>query len=136
MLPYGHYASVYVLLVECLSVTIYRLPECSCLATHRVSVMFCPSQEVLGYYEILRAEFPNAQLKASRLDDFFDAAQALSDRLPVVTSEFGDTWIQGVASDPRKCAEYRAVSRVMRRCLAAGMETILFSLLKSQRKGV
>jgi len=81
-------------------------------------------QEVLGYYEILRAEFPNAQLKASRLDDFFDAAQAIRAKLPVVMSEFGDTWIQGVASDPRKCAEYRAVSRVMRDCLTAGMKTL------------
>jgi len=79
-------------------------------------------QEVLGYYEILRAEFPNARLQASRLDDFFDAAQVLHSKLPVVTSELGDTWIQGVASDPRKCAEYRAVSRVMRDCLAAGMK--------------
>lgn len=79
-------------------------------------------QEVLGYYEIVRAEFPNAWLQASRLDDFFDAAQAVRSKLPVVMSEIGDTWIQGVASDPRKCAEYRAVSRVMRDCLAAGMK--------------
>jgi len=41
-----------------------------------------------------------------------------------LTSEIGDTWILGVASDPRKCAEYRAVSRVMRDCLAAGMKTL------------
>jgi len=72
----------------------------------------------------LRAEFPNAQLKASRFDDFFDVAQAVRAKLQVVTSELGDTWIQGVASDPRKCAEYRAVSRVMRNCLAAGIETL------------
>jgi len=39
-----------------------------------------------------------------------------------VTSEIGDTWIQGIASDPLKCAEYRAVSRVMRDCLAVGKE--------------
>jgi len=81
-------------------------------------------QEVLGYYEILRAEFPNARLSASSLDNFFDVVQSVRDRLPVVTSEFGDTWIQGVASDPHKCAEYRAVSRVMRDCLAAGVCTL------------
>jgi len=91
-----------------------------------VFVLYSVWQEVLGYYEILRAEFPNAHLKASRLDDFFDAAQVVRDKLQVVTSEFGDTWIQGVASDPRKCAEYRAVSRVMRDCLAAGRETLHF----------
>jgi len=81
----------------------------------------CLSQEVLSYYEILRAEFPNAQLKASLLGDFFDAARAVS--ADIVTSELADVWIQGVASDPRKCAEYRAVARVMRDCLATGMQT-------------
>jgi len=58
-------------------------------------------QEILGYYEILRAEFPNARLQASRLDDYFDAAQVIRSRLPVVTSEIGDTWIQGVQSYAR-----------------------------------
>jgi len=105
---------------------------CSACCTGYLSVLCSVCQEVLGYYEILRAEFPNAQLKASRLDDFFDVAQSVSAKLPVVTSEIGDTWIQGVASDPRKCAEYRAVSRVVRHCLAAGTKTVVFSLSKSK----
>src|SRR6218665_1374636 len=79
------------------------------------------AQEVLTTYEILRAEFPNAQLKASNLETFFEAALPIQDQLPILTNEISDTWIQGVSSDPRKCAEYRAVSRVMRQCLAAGM---------------
>ena len=78
-------------------------------------------QEILGYYEILRVQFPNAELQASRLEDFFEAALSIKDALPVLTNEIGDTWIQGVASDPRKCAEYRAVSRVMRNCLLSGL---------------
>jgi len=48
------------------------------------------------------------------------AAESIRDQLPVVTSEIGDEWIQGVASDPRKCAEFRAVSRVLRVCLDSG----------------
>ena len=79
------------------------------------------TQEVLTTYEILRAEFPNAQLKASNLETFFEAALAIQDQLPTLTNEISDTWIQGVSSDPRKCAEYRAVSRVMRQCIAAGV---------------
>ena len=77
-------------------------------------------QEVLNAYEILRAEFPNAELHAGNLEDFFVAANAVKDKLPIFTNEIGDTWIQGVASDPRKCAEYRAVSRVMKDCVASG----------------
>jgi hypothetical protein len=40
--------------------------------------------------------------------------------LPVVTQEISDTWIQGIASDPRKSAEYRAVSRVLSNCVFSG----------------
>jgi len=76
--------------------------------------------EVLSTYEILRAEFSNAQLKASNLETFFEAALSIQDQLPTLTNEISDTWIQGVSSDPRKCAEYRAVSRIMRQCIAAG----------------
>lgn len=38
-------------------------------------------------------------------------------KLPVITKEFGDTWIQGSASDPRKVAEMRAVFRARTKCL-------------------
>ena len=84
-----------------------------------IFIVIC-CQEVLSYYEILRAEFPNAELKASRLEEFFEAAEVIRDKLPVFTNEVGDTWIEGVASDPRKCAEYRAVSRVMKTCFSTG----------------
>jgi hypothetical protein len=75
---------------------------------------------VLRNYEVLRSQFPNAVLKASRLEEFFEAAESIRSQLPVITNEIGDTWIEGVASDPRRCAEYRAVSRVMRDCFQDG----------------
>jgi hypothetical protein len=78
-------------------------------------------QEVLRDYEILRGEFPNAILKASRLEEYFEAAESIRDQLPIITNEIADTWIPGVASDPRRCAEYRAISRVLRECFKAGM---------------
>ena len=77
-------------------------------------------QEVLFYYEFFRKEFPGAQLTASTYDDFFEAVTPITDQLPVVNREIGDTWIYGIASDPRKLAEYRAVSRVMKQCVASG----------------
>ncbi len=40
--------------------------------------------------------------------------------LPVVTSEIGDTWIHGVASDPRKHARTRIVQRLRRECIDSG----------------
>lgn len=38
-------------------------------------------------------------------------------KLPAISKEFGDTWIQGSASDPRKVAEMRAVFRARTKCL-------------------
>ena len=75
---------------------------------------------MLSYYEILRKEFPGADIRASTLEDFILAVHPIQDRLPLVNNEIGDTWIMGVASDPRKSAEYRAMSRVIGQCVDIG----------------
>ena len=77
-------------------------------------------QEVLRYYEILRKQFPGATFAASTFDEYFAALLPIKSKLPVVTGEISDTWIQGIASDPRKMAEYRAVSRVLSNCTGMG----------------
>ncbi|XP_074654954.1 uncharacterized protein LOC141908702 isoform X1 [Tubulanus polymorphus] len=77
--------------------------------------------DVLHYYEILRAEFRQAKLVASTFDNFFEALLPFKSKLPVATQEIGDTWIQGIASDPKKLAEYRAVMRVLDNCINTGM---------------
>ena len=81
---------------------------------------FLPFQEVLSYYEILRVEFPGAKLIASTLEDFFSTVEPIASHLPVIEKEIGDTWIQGIATDPRKEAEYRGVSRCLKACLKDG----------------
>ena len=58
---------------------------------------------------------------ASSFDKYIEALSPIKDKLPVIDSEIGDTWIQGIASDPRKMAEYRAVSRAMKACMTSGM---------------
>jgi hypothetical protein len=37
--------------------------------------------------------YPNAQLKASSLDAFVAAVEPYTSQLPVITAEFGDSWI-------------------------------------------
>ena len=81
-------------------------------------------QEILAYYEILRAEFPGAQIVGSTFDAYIEALTPFKDKVPIETMEIGDTWIQGIASDPRKMAEYRAVRRVMKQCLATGKQVV------------
>lgn len=61
-----------------------------------------------------------AKLQASTLEEFFTELELVRDKLPVITQEIGDTWIQGIASDPRKMAEFRAVERVLGTCLQNG----------------
>ena len=70
------------------------------------------AEEVHRIFAGLRAEFPHATVVASTLNDFAKALRKMRDTLPVVTSEIGDTWIHGAASDPRKMAQYRALSRL------------------------
>ena len=71
--------------------------------------------EIESNYDILRAQFPGANVFASTFSAFIDRVNISS--LPVINGEIGDTWIQGVASDPRKMAEYRAVSSALLSCL-------------------
>ncbi|XP_055897527.1 uncharacterized protein LOC106076569 [Biomphalaria glabrata] len=77
-------------------------------------------QEILGYYEIVRAEFPGAELVASSLDNFVKALETVKPSLPVRTFEIGDTWVQGVTSDPWKYIKYRAFVRAWETCSNSG----------------
>ncbi|KAJ8302871.1 hypothetical protein KUTeg_019267 [Tegillarca granosa] len=74
-------------------------------------------QEILGNYEVARSQFTKAIVQASTFEDFIEAVQPIKSKLPIVTKEIGDTWIQGIASDPRKVAEMRAIFRARSKCL-------------------
>ena len=54
------------------------------------------------------------------MDAFAERLRPIRDSLPVVTKEIGDTWIYGVASDPQKEAQYRALLRLRRAWLGSG----------------
>lgn len=73
-------------------------------------------------YEILRAEFKGADVKASTFESFTAAVQKVKSKLPVMKQEMGDTWIEGTASDPRKTAEMRAFMRARTICLQNNSE--------------
>jgi hypothetical protein len=60
----------------------------------------------------LRHHFPEAEIKASTLDAFGAQMWARREVFPIVTSEIGDSWIHGAASDPQKLADFRALSRL------------------------
>lgn len=63
--------------------------------------------------------FPAATVTASSLTAYFEYLQPHKGSLPVVTQEIGDTWVYGVASDPLKLAQMRAMMRARAGCDAA-----------------
>ncbi|QYO77724.1 DUF5054 domain-containing protein [Devosia salina] len=60
----------------------------------------------------LQHQFPDSDIKASTLDAFGAEMWARREAFPVVTSEIGDSWIHGTASDPEKLAQFRSLSRL------------------------
>ena len=69
-------------------------------------------EEVKDSYELVRREFPSTEVRASTMDAFARKLLAETDKLPVVASEIGDTWIHGVGTDPYKTACFRRLDRL------------------------
>ena len=77
-------------------------------------------EEIVAIYAKLRARFPEAQIRAANMNEVAAAVDKVRDTLPVITSEIGDTWIYGCASDPVKVARYREMVRLREAWLAQG----------------
>lgn len=60
----------------------------------------------------LCAKFPGAQVFASTLDAYAKSLRRIRHTLPVVRGEIGDTWIQGIGTDPKKVSALRALTRL------------------------
>lgn len=79
--------------------------------------------QIKDVYRDLAARFPGAAIHASTMDAFAARLRSIRASLPVVTKEIGDTWIYGVASDPQKESQYRALLRMRRDLLASGVSS-------------
>lgn len=73
---------------------------------------------VLQAYEEMHKRFPLADLVASTMDAFAEQLWQVKYTLPLITDEMGDTWIQGVGSDPTKINQYRELLRLRNQWLA------------------
>ncbi|MEM8678425.1 MAG: DUF5054 domain-containing protein [Planctomycetota bacterium] len=70
------------------------------------------AQQVQEVYDQLRTEFPGATLRAASLCEVAHELRDISQDLPVVEAEIGDSWIYGAASDPLRTTPYRAAVRL------------------------
>lgn len=63
---------------------------------------------------------PDYNVRAGRMDDIALSLWNVRDKLPVIESEIGDTWIHGVATDPYKVAAFRTLCGLKTKWLADG----------------
>lgn len=78
------------------------------------------SEDIQTGYAHLAESYPGATITASTMDAFAEKLFEMKDSFPVVYEEIGDTWIHGVASDPRKVAQYRELLRLRDKWLQEG----------------
>ncbi len=70
--------------------------------------------DVIRVWSEIKYHYPNAELIASSLETYSQSLLELyKDQLPVITDEWGSTWLYGVAADPYKQAAYRQISRLL-----------------------
>lgn len=69
-------------------------------------------KDTIAAFEKVQKLYPDYEVTAGRMDDYANAIWEKRDKLPVVTSEIGDTWIHGGASDPYKSACLRELIRI------------------------
>ena len=77
-------------------------------------------EQVKKIYDNLHKRYPNARLIASSFNEIAEELDAIKDKLPIVTSEIGDTWIYGYGSAPIRMAKFRALSALYSQWIREG----------------
>ena len=75
---------------------------------------------VQAWWNATQARFPAAQLQLSSLDAFTEAILPLTEALPQVTGEIGQSWSYGAPADPAKVAAFRAARRLRNEAVDSG----------------
>ena len=75
------------------------------------------AEAVEALYAELQTAYPEAEILPGRMDDFAAALRPVSEELPQITAELGDTWIHGVGCDPKLSIPYQELARMGRDCL-------------------
>ena len=68
-------------------------------------------ETVISLLKMLDEKYPEAEITSATFNDLAQELMLLCDRLPLLTSEIGDSWIHGAGSDPKKVAHFRELCR-------------------------
>lgn len=85
------------------------------------------AEQIRELFRKLHEKYPEAEIQAGTLEDI--AEVAITQELPVVTEEIGDSWIHGPGSDPGKISQYRALLRLKDKLSEKDMETLYKGLV-------
>lgn len=77
-------------------------------------------EQVKKIYADLRSRYPKARLVPSSFNEVAEHLWAMKDKLPLVTSEIGDTWIYGYGGSPQRMARFRALQALYAHWLDEG----------------
>ena len=81
------------------------------------------TDEIEQNFAQVQREFPGAHVFSSTFDNFTQhlvGNASLLSNLPVITSEIGDTWLHGAASEPVRSAFFKRASLLRSQCVASG----------------
>lgn len=70
-------------------------------------------EKILNQLEELKLKYPDYTVCASTMDNYVAKLLQADIKLPVVTEEIGDTWIHGIASDPKKMRDYNRITALV-----------------------
>jgi hypothetical protein len=79
-----------------------------------------PAKSLGELFDDIRRRFPRAALRGTTLEEMATALDCIRKKLPVVSSEIGDTWIHGYGSDAWKLAALRGLARLRREWIREG----------------
>lgn len=77
-------------------------------------------KDTIKAFEKVKSLYPNYTVEAGRMDEYANAIWEKRDKLPVVTSEIGDTWIHGLATDPYKTGALKELIRLKNEAIETG----------------
>jgi len=77
-------------------------------------------EHIKQIYARAKSRYPNATIAATSLNEVARDIQTMMDKIPVLTSEIGDTWIYGFGSSPLRIARFKALSRLFTQWVHSG----------------
>ena len=72
--------------------------------------------EIQQNHVILRQSYPGARIISSSFQNFLEDISGVAPELQLFDRDISDSWIQGIASDPKRVQQYRALERALETC--------------------